>query len=81
MDTKEKLAKLLKAKLTCTSPLGELGSWITESYGSDLHVTKVTGRTLSWMVVTEKTITHVTPSDAQLQICSNNTYQLKVLGF
>ena len=50
------ILNLLRAKLTNESPLDHLSTWITKEYGTGLHVTKVFGQTLSWIIVAEKNI-------------------------
>lgn len=82
MDAKEQLAKFLKAKQSKADAvhLDNLASWISSEYGSNLNVAKVKGQTLSWLVVTEAVTSCDNPMRVQLQICSDKTFQTKVLG-
>ena len=82
MAAKEKLGVFLKNKMekSDTSSLSELETWIRNKYSEKLNVISVNGQSLSWILVTEKHTKCDGPSQVQLQIGSDKTFKLKVLG-
>ena len=48
---------------------------------SEINIVTVCGTTLKWIVITRKNVpAGMGPSDIELQICSDKTYKLKVIG-
>lgn len=80
MDVKNKLKAKLTAKLANVSNVEHIASWISKEYGDKLQNITVTGQSMKWLIVTERNIGHTNPVAVQLHICSDKTFQLKVLG-
>ena len=79
MDIKANLANLLNKKRQSVCSFDDLRISIEKKF-EHLAVSCVKGETLSWIVITQKIITHPGALDVQLQICSDKTFELKVLG-